>query len=208
MQLFTSKPALASMLSQPEDEDQTETFKDVPDVDDAKSSSDEQDSKEAVEAGKIVANSRSTAYDWRKRDPVFANAQTTCLWELVSCLNSILQVIANSALFQVPLLQHFHPSVRSHAAELLAHRKLSTTQDLEQHTLTHFLDRFVYRDPKKAGAMRGVSAMQPAAAGHDRTGRVLLRKGTGLAKDEQMNSEQFWRRDTADVPPDQVRSAH
>lgn len=74
------------MLSQPEEEDQTETFKDVPDADDAKSSSGEEEGKEAVEAGKVIAKSRSTAYDSRKRDPQFANAQTTCLWELVSPL--------------------------------------------------------------------------------------------------------------------------
>ena len=36
------------------------------------------------------------------------------------------------------------------------------------HTLTHFLDRFVYRTPKAAASTRGSSLMQPLA-GSDAT---------------------------------------
>ena len=34
---------------------------------------------------KPVASSSTSVYDGRKRDPKFAHADSSCLWELVSC---------------------------------------------------------------------------------------------------------------------------
>lgn len=106
---------------------------------------------------------------------------------------------------KTPLLHHFHPAVALHAHQLLVHDAMSTSQDLDHYTLSHFLDLFVYRDPKKAGAMRGASAMQPSAPGHDKTDRVALRKGVGVEKSEAVNNERFWNLDESEVPPEQVR---
>lgn len=54
--------------------------------------------------------------------------------------------------------------------------------------------------------MRGASAMQPAAPGHDKTDRVALRKGAGVDKSEAVNAERFWKMQEEEVPPEQVSS--
>jgi hypothetical protein len=120
------------------------------------------------------------------------------------------------ALPQVPLLSHFHPSVALHAEQLLLSQRISTTADLSLNTLAHFLDRFVYRNPKTTHASKGSSIMQPAAAAAGPGGAgvetsVVRTKGQGIADDEYVNSEKFWRKKAGDVPVDQVRddpSAH
>ncbi|KAF8530196.1 CBF/Mak21 family-domain-containing protein [Hysterangium stoloniferum] len=121
-------------------------------------------------------------YDPHKRDPQFAHAETTCLWELL------------------PLLHHYHPSVSLHARQLLMHTQVTATADLGLNTLSHFLDRFVYRNAKKP-RQKGASAMQPAAY-DDGTGTVHSGK-TGRATDV-VNAEQFRKKSEGDVPVDQV----
>ncbi|KAI9609615.1 hypothetical protein H4Q26_007575 [Puccinia striiformis f. sp. tritici PST-130] len=71
-------------------------------------------------------------YDGRKRDPSYANADKSCLWELV------------------PLLSHYHPAVKLNATQLLTGEPISSSVDLTHHTLSNFLDKFVYRQPKKS----------------------------------------------------------
>lgn len=97
-------------------------------------------------------------YDGRKRDPVFANANNTKLWEVL------------------PLLNHFHPTVELYARHLTgtapAGSAKLTQPDLTLHGLTHFLDRFVYRNPKQKATAHGNSIMQPLA-GSDPTGLVI-----------------------------------
>ena len=58
---------------------------------------------------------------------------------------------ANTA--QIPLTHHYHPAVALHARQLLAGQPLTASADLSQNTLTHFLDRFVYKNPKKMKMM-------------------------------------------------------
>ena len=108
---------------------------------------------------------------------------------------------------QTPLLSHWHPTVASYAEALLVGDSLSAASDLEQFSLAAFLDRFVYRETKKAAASKGSSMMQPGLAGQDKSGRVTLVKGAHRsAKDEApVNSDQFRRRNVHDVPVDQVR---
>jgi ribosome biogenesis protein MAK21 len=86
-------------------------------------------------------------YDGRKRDPEHSHAENSCLWELL------------------PFLAHYHPSVAVSANHFLRHVKLPGKPDLNLHTLIHFLDRFVYRNPKSSSSnLRGSSIMQPLAA--------------------------------------------
>ncbi|KAJ1306210.1 hypothetical protein OPQ81_010918 [Rhizoctonia solani] len=104
-------------------------------------------------------------YDPKKRDPQWANAHRTCLWELL------------------PFLHHYHPSVSLHARQLLTGAQITATADLGLNTLTHFLDRFVYRNPKKPKP-RPVSDTMDATA--------------------TVNNESFWKKNVKDVPADQL----
>lgn len=79
--------------------------------------------------------------------------------------------------------------------------------DLGMHTLTHFLDRFVYRAAKSSAATgaapaRGASIMQPLDGG-DTRGMVLSTRAAGKAQ-VPVNSDAFWRRRVEDVPVDEV----
>ncbi|KAG8696348.1 hypothetical protein FRC09_008568 [Ceratobasidium sp. 395] len=123
------------------------------------------------------------SYDPKKRDPQWANAHRTCLWELL------------------PFLNHYHPSVSLHAKQLLTGAQLTATPDLGLNTLTHFLDRFVYRNPKKLKP-RPVSVMHPAAHDPDGT-RVRLMKDT-VDSTTTVNDEMFWKKSVKDIPADQL----
>lgn len=75
------------MLIEPED-DEEENFKDVPEI-----------NGDIVESGKVdtvkVKVEKSVeeeGYDGKKRDPLFAKADQSCLWELVSLLPTYLLI--------------------------------------------------------------------------------------------------------------------
>ena len=133
-------------------------------------------------------------YDPRKREPEFAHASSSPLWELL------------------PLLAHYHPTVSLHARQLLLSRPLTSTPDLALNTLSHFLDRFVYKNPKKQSSkQKGSSAMQPAAGDAISGGGVRLIKGevgdrfgVGSGGGVTVNDEKWWKRRVEDVPIDQV----
>lgn len=50
---------------------------------------------------------------------------------------------------QTPLFYHYHPTISLLTRQLLTAQPLTATADLSQNTLSHFLDRFVYKNPKK-----------------------------------------------------------
>ncbi|KAF8581187.1 CBF-domain-containing protein [Ramaria rubella] len=128
------------------------------------------------------AGDKMVSYDPRKRDPQYAHAETSCLWEIL------------------PLLHHYHPSVALHAHQLLTHTQVTATADLGLNTLSHFLDRFVYRNPKKPRP-KGASAMQPAA--HD-DGTGMVHAGKAAGTPDMMNSERFLKKSEGDVLADEV----
>ncbi|KAJ8075768.1 RNA-binding ribosome biosynthesis protein mak21 [Marasmius tenuissimus] len=130
-------------------------------------------------------------YDARKRDPQFAHASSSPLWELT------------------PLLHHYHPTISLHARQLLTSQPLTASADLSLNTLSHFLDRFVYKNPKKISADangmkgKGASAMQPAGSALE--GVKLVKGETAAASGELlMNEEQFLKKREEDVPVDQL----
>ncbi|WVO18506.1 hypothetical protein L204_106225 [Cryptococcus depauperatus] len=166
-ELFNTIPGLKRMLIEPED-DGEEHFVDA----DAKT--------KAVKPNIAAEPSYSKTYDGRKRDPTYANAESSCLWELT------------------PFLYHFHPSVSLQANQLLNSQPLTGSSDISLNTLISFLDRFVYRNPKKTAQPKGASIMQPAAAS-DKSGMII--KGEGKAG-MMVNSEAFWRKKIEDVPVD------
>ncbi|KAJ9653518.1 RNA-binding ribosome biosynthesis protein mak21 [Neophaeococcomyces mojaviensis] len=166
-------PSLMTMLDQPEDhEDDQEVFKDV-----------DEDGTTAKPL-KLENNETGKGYDPYKRAPEYANADGSCLWELL------------------PFLAHFHPSVNVSAEHLLDHQALQGRPDLTLHTMIHFLDRFVYKNAKLSeGKMRGSSIMQPMA--NDDTRAVLI-NASGYAQRLPVNSEAFRAKKDADVAAEDV----
>jgi ribosome biogenesis protein MAK21 len=165
--LIKTFPSLKSLIDEGEDheDDDIEVFRDVPDEDD------ELPPTASTNGPKTEPNSHT--YDAHKRDPLHANASAASLWDIL------------------PFLAHFHPSVSVSADNLLQHQPLSGKPDLTLHTLSHFLDRFVYRNPKlsQAGLLRGSSLMQPMAT--DNAHAVLLGADKNLASLAPVNSEAF-----------------
>lgn len=77
-------------------------------------------------------SSTSGVYDPYHRNPLYCHADSDCTWELLNLVN------------------HSHPSVALFARMLLSGHSIAYSGDpLEDFTLIKFLDRFVYRNPKK-----------------------------------------------------------
>ncbi|KAJ2330739.1 RNA-binding ribosome biosynthesis protein mak21, partial [Coemansia sp. RSA 2681] len=145
-QILSLNPQIYTMLTQPEDND------------------DDDDAVPAANATDSKAESASTKYDAQKRDPRYAHAEASCMWETTL------------------LMRHFHPSVTHSIKQIFDGEQVPAISNLHNHSLTHFLDRFVFRKPKgeegsgevdedgelvgaapaaKSSAHRGQSIMQP-----------------------------------------------
>ncbi|KAI8834319.1 CBF/Mak21 family-domain-containing protein [Chytridium lagenaria] len=138
-EIARSKPGVWSLVLQPEDNTE-ESFGDV-----------DEDGTTTAKAGKP---SRIAGYDWKKRDPMHSLANASCLWELNA------------------LALHFHPTVSFYAKQLLTGKPIAAPESvasydpLQNHTLSRFLDRFVYKNPKRTDTLyRGTSVMQPKMPG-------------------------------------------
>ncbi|KAG0218323.1 hypothetical protein BGX33_007828 [Mortierella sp. NVP41] len=183
--LMTSKPGLSNMVNQPEDNDEEENFKDAPEDDDEDKEKEKKEEKKD-EAKKPEGDLK---YDGRKREPLYSNADKTCLWEMA------------------PFLSHFHPTVSLYAAHILSNQPIEGKPEFYQHALIHFLNRMVYKNPKKqrddvntALGTKGSSIMQPMAA--HRGTSIMLKKNGG--NDVNVNTEAFWQKKVEDVPVDQI----
>ncbi|KAL4252111.1 CBF/MAK21 family protein [Abortiporus biennis] len=142
----------------------------------------------------ILSSSKVTAdaepYDPKKRDPQYAHASSSPLYELI------------------PLLNHYHPAISLHAHQLISSKPLTATPDLTLNTLSHFLDRFIFKNPKKPKP-KGSSAMQPAAnLFNDTSTGVKLLKGEVTVKGAPVNDESWLKENLKkreqDVPVDEV----
>jgi ribosome biogenesis protein MAK21 len=140
-ELKTTFPSLSGLIDQAEEhESDEETFNGVVEVDTLVAN-------QVPPPSGLSPEDKANSYDGRKRDPEHSRAEYSCLWELL------------------PFLAHYHPSVAVGADHFLRHAKLPGKPDLNLHTLIHFLDRFVYRNPKAPSQkLRGSSIMQPLAA--------------------------------------------
>ncbi|MCJ1284701.1 hypothetical protein MMC26_004037 [Xylographa opegraphella] len=179
-ELEAAFPNLQSFLDQPEEEDSEdeENFRDVDKLNEA-------DQPARALAIQIQKKQESKVYDGRKREPEYSNAEKSCLWEID------------------PFLLHYHPSVALFASKLLTHEVMPAKPDLSMHTLIHFLDRFVYRNPKKAASgPRGVSIMQPLAGG-DTSGLLVSAQSKTRAR-QPVNTEAFWKMEAGKVDADEV----
>ncbi len=92
---------------------------------------------------------------------------------------------------QSPFFSHFHPSVSIFASNLLVRQKSLPKPELANHTLMHFLDKFVYRNPKSSDSSRGGSIMQPVLAAGSSS--HIVSSGKATAKTQALvNSSSFW----------------
>lgn len=170
---------LQAFIDEPDvdESDEEENFRDIPEI--ASDNKLQFTNGNHKETDKGTRNIKSFfAYDGRKRDPEYSNAERSCLWELVCQI--IYYILVGKSLItlnQTPLLLHFHPSVCLFASRLISHEPMPPKPDLSLHTLVHFLDDFVKKNPKKtlqplsegekenkpSIKFRGESIMQPAA---------------------------------------------
>ncbi|KAF8858148.1 CBF-domain-containing protein [Acephala macrosclerotiorum] len=91
----------------------------------------------------------------------------------------------------------------SNAEKSCLWESLPPKPDLASHTLSSFLDRFVYRNAKAAASgPKGGSIMQPLSGGESR-GILLSNKGDSRAQDP-LNTEKFWHKKAEDVAVDEV----
>ena len=121
-------------------------------------------------------------YDSRKRDPKFANADKSSLWETRQFLN------------------HYHPSVNVYA-EALINGTEQVKPDLGLFTLTHFLDRFVYKNAKQKVNAKGSSIMQPLGGSH--TGSLIVRATNLKSTELPVNTEAWLSKKLEDVQADE-----
>lgn len=183
-ELFRAQPRLRGMLADPEDDDEEQVIN--PPDEEAEERSRKEHFAHTPKLEALLCRPLHR-YDPLKRDPRYANAQDTCLWDLV------------------PLLDHFHPTVRLLAHQLLNNEALTTAPDLTLYSLSHFLDKFVYRNPKKRSTLqKGASGMQPAiAAGGGIEDGIRRIKGWGGAG-EEVNTPKFWKQKVQDVAVDSL----
>ncbi|KAJ3325788.1 hypothetical protein HDU76_013126 [Blyttiomyces sp. JEL0837] len=147
-----AKPGIWGMITQPEEDDFEEKFFDAPDEDeDSEKGGDDAERKAAADKPRQGDDKK---YDPRNRNPLYCRAELSCLWELLQ------------------FTQHFHPTVALYASTLLEGRPIVAPPNtkaydpLQNHTLARFLDRFVYKNPKKvASAYKGSSVMQARPPG-------------------------------------------
>ncbi|KZV83399.1 CBF-domain-containing protein [Exidia glandulosa HHB12029] len=126
--------------------------------------------------GTMAKKEDGQKYDPGKREPLYAHAEGTGLWELI------------------PLLSHYHPSVALHAQQLRDGERLTGAPDVGLYSLANFLDRFVLKNAKKVNptAQRGASAMQPE--GHAHEAEIDEEKLRGMDEDDVDPEQIFYHR--------------
>ncbi|XP_029281106.1 CCAAT/enhancer-binding protein zeta [Cottoperca gobio] len=190
-EVMKAKPALKILLLEDGDEEE-EAFKDLAEEDDEDEEErfvdadkpEEEASAEAVEAKpsaswvhhqNLDGGKRLQNYDPLHRNPLFCGADHTSLWELQR------------------LSVHFHPSVSLFAKAILQGDSILYSGDpLQDFTLTRFLDRFVFRNPKQLKGKQNTDA-----AG-------LTPKQRAPLSSLPVNCEEFLCKEESQIPVDEV----
>ncbi|KAL5116544.1 RNA-binding ribosome biosynthesis protein mak21 [Pleosporales sp. CAS-2024a] len=174
-ELIITFPTIKTMLSTPEDHADDSGDEHYEDVDEGAT---------AKKKGELQA--KQTAYDARKRDPEHAQADLSCLWELL------------------PLQAHYHPSVHVLASRIVNQELIKEKPDPTIYTLMNFLDKFSFKNAKtKSQAIHGSSIMQPMS-GTSKAADYLITARDGDRTHDALNSELFWRKKVDDVRVDEV----
>ncbi|KAF2833169.1 CBF-domain-containing protein [Ophiobolus disseminans] len=174
-ELITTFPTISTMISTPEDN-----------ADDSGEEHYEDVNEDAEPKTNGERPAKLPSYDARKRDPEHAQADLSCLWELL------------------PLQAHYHPSVHVLASKIVNQELIKEKPDPTIYTLMNFLDKFSFRNAKtKSQATHGTSIMQPMS-GTSKAADYLITARDGDRTNDPLNSEQFWRRKVDDVRVDEV----
>lgn len=142
----------------------------------------ESSEKDTEEVDKTKDENKDIEYDPRKRDPKFANANRSSLWEIHQFLN------------------HYHPTIAIYASSFLDGTE-QVKPDLGLYTLSHFLDRFVYKNAKQKPQTKGSSIMQPLGGAH--TGSLLVRSTNLVDTTVPANTENWLGKKIEDIKPDE-----
>lgn len=139
---------LQSMCDFVDADDGIENFKDADEAEGTQNSTEAEVSTSEAASKNAVESNGSATYDPRKRDPKYAKAEYAALWELI------------------PYTFHFHPTIKLYAKTILEKKQIECTSvnydPLLNHTMSRFLDRFVYKAPKVVGTTyKGESIHQP-----------------------------------------------
>ena len=135
--------------------------------------------------GDAKAETKREVYDSRKRDPRFAHADKSSLWEINHFVN------------------HFHPSVQTYATAFMDNKAADITKpDLGLFTLTHFLDRFVYRNAKQKPINRGSSIMQPLFGGSKIHDSLLVKASDMTSHEAPVNTKNWLDKKIDDINPE------
>eukprot|EP00002_Diphylleia_rotans_P025457 TRINITY_DN5035_c0_g1_i2.p1 TRINITY_DN5035_c0_g1~~TRINITY_DN5035_c0_g1_i2.p1 ORF type:complete len:817 (-),score=192.36 TRINITY_DN5035_c0_g1_i2:57-2507(-) len=130
-EIMRMTPGLSLMITQPEDNEGQENYQDADKAD--------SDNKSLMSEG----TPNMIGYNPYKRDPQFAKAENSCLWELNK------------------LAVHFHPTVAKWATFLLRGEVIKFDGDpLQDFQFMRFLDKFSYKTPKLKASDHGGSIMQ------------------------------------------------
>lgn len=187
-EVIKNNPGINTLVVQSEENDEEEHFVDVPVEDDGQldkfnSDDDECENKDESKATEVKGKGswtfinhkqeKSVKYSPNHRNPLYANADKACLWETT------------------PFLSYFHPSVVHFTNSVVNTESIEYQGDPSQDfTLISFLDRFMYRNPKKKDVDHGSSLMQ--------------KKESQRRKEEPVNSKNFLQKSEDKIPCDQL----
>ena len=133
--------------------------------------------------GEVAAEKKR--YDGQKRDPRYANADKSAIWEIEQFLN------------------HFHPTVQTYAEAFASGKRGNIVKpDLGLFTLAHFLDRFVYRNAKQKHVSRGTSIMQPLFGGASTKDSYLVKASDLILDQTPANAENWLEKKVEDIKPE------
>lgn len=112
----------------------------------------------------VKDGAHENVYDAKQRDPKFAKADTTRLWEL--------SLVSN----------HFHPTVALYANNILSTEPQTLDMPaIDQYTVSSFLSKWSYKKPKEKENTRGGSIFQPLSGYTDLTLGVRTQSGKHAA---------------------------
>ncbi|XP_077990982.1 CCAAT/enhancer-binding protein zeta-like [Glandiceps talaboti] len=182
-EIFRAKDGLRSLSHLAnESDDEEEKFKDVETESDKEDTVDASDSEKPVMSSWVhhkisqATSDEKSHYDSQSRNPLYCGAEHSILWELEK------------------LAGHYHPSVAHFAQTILNEEFVDYTGNpLQDFTLMRFLDRFVYRNPKKVPSEKS-SVMQPKSKTFHLQSRQTL----------AVNSDLFIKKSEQDIPLDQL----
>ncbi|BFZ11566.1 hypothetical protein BsWGS_14605 [Bradybaena similaris] len=120
---------------------------------------------------------QSCDYDPYNRNPLYSRAELDCIWELEQ------------------LVTHYHPTVRLYAASVLQGKSIKYDGDaLQDYTLIRFLDRFVYKNPKKESTNTQISHFKKADPSGIRAVPVNSKEFLEIGEEDVPEDEKFFHR--------------